>query len=79
MAVSTVGLVVVYLAAALLCVARVRAALRRKVRANDQAPRLAFGPVTVDLHRPEAQGPAGPVPLTPWSTGYSNAWRATAA
>ena len=65
MAVSTVGLVVVYLAAALLCVARVRAAQRRNVRANDQAPRLAFGPVMVDLHRPEAQGPADPVPLTP--------------
>ena len=44
MAVSTVGLVVVYLAAALLCVARVRAAQRRNVRANDQAPHLAFGP-----------------------------------
>ncbi len=45
--------------------ARVRAALRRNVRANDQSPVLAFGPIKVDLHRREAQGPAGPVHLTP--------------
>ncbi|MEJ0007689.1 MAG: response regulator [Steroidobacteraceae bacterium] len=45
--------------------ARVRAALRRNVRANDQAPLLVFGPVTVDLHRREASGPDGPVHLTP--------------
>ncbi len=45
--------------------ARVRAALRRNVRANDQAPLLAFGSITVDLHRREASGPEGPVHLTP--------------
>ncbi len=45
--------------------ARVRAALRRNVRANDQPPLLAFGAVQVDLHRREAAGPAGPGHLTP--------------
>ena len=45
--------------------ARVRAALRRNVRANDQAPLLSFGSIAVDLHRREARGPAGPVHLTP--------------
>jgi two-component system, OmpR family, KDP operon response regulator KdpE len=45
--------------------ARVRAALRRNVRANDQSPQLVFGAIKVDLHRREAQGPAGPVHLTP--------------
>src|ERR1700722_20281260 len=45
--------------------ARVRAALRRNVRANDQKPLLAFGSIAVDLHRREASGPSGPVHLTP--------------
>ena len=45
--------------------ARVRAALRRNVRANDQKPLLSFGSIGVDLHRREASGPAGPVHLTP--------------
>ncbi len=45
--------------------ARVRAALRRNVRTDDQAPLLAFGSITVDLHRREARGPDGPVHLTP--------------
>jgi two-component system, OmpR family, KDP operon response regulator KdpE len=45
--------------------ARVRAALRRNVRANDQAPLLSFGPIAVDLHRREASSPTGPVHLTP--------------
>jgi two-component system KDP operon response regulator KdpE len=45
--------------------ARVRAALRRNVHATDQAPLLAFGPIAVDLHRREANGPDGPVHLTP--------------
>lgn len=45
--------------------ARVRAALRRNVRANDQLPVLKFGALSVDLHRREASGPSGPVHLTP--------------
>ncbi len=45
--------------------ARVRAALRRNVRANGQAPLLAFGPISVDLQRRVASGPDGPVHLTP--------------
>jgi two-component system, OmpR family, KDP operon response regulator KdpE len=45
--------------------ARVRAALRRNVRANDQPPLLRFGAVQVDLHRREASGPNGAVHLTP--------------
>jgi two-component system KDP operon response regulator KdpE len=45
--------------------ARVRAALRRNVRARDQTPLLAFGPIQVDLQRRDAIGPAGPVHLTP--------------
>jgi two-component system KDP operon response regulator KdpE len=45
--------------------ARVRAALRRNVRAHDQSPLLAFGKISVDLHRREASGPDGPVHLTP--------------
>jgi two-component system KDP operon response regulator KdpE len=45
--------------------ARVRAALRRNVRANDQAPVLAFGAISVDLHRRQATGPDGAVHLTP--------------
>jgi two-component system, OmpR family, KDP operon response regulator KdpE len=45
--------------------ARVRAALRRNVRGNDQAPLLEFGRTRVDLHRRDANGPDGPVHLTP--------------
>jgi two-component system KDP operon response regulator KdpE len=45
--------------------ARVRAALRRNVRASEQPPVLAFAATSVDLHRREASGPAGPVHLTP--------------
>ena len=45
--------------------ARVRAALRRNVRASDQAPLLVFGNISVDLHRREASGADGPVHLTP--------------
>jgi two-component system KDP operon response regulator KdpE len=45
--------------------ARVRAALRRNVRASDQAPMLGFGPIRVDLQRRDASGPDGPVHLTP--------------
>src|SRR6202012_2452142 len=45
--------------------ARVRAALRRNVRANDQAPLLLFGGIQGDLHRREAAGANGPVHLTP--------------
>jgi two-component system KDP operon response regulator KdpE len=45
--------------------ARVRAALRRNVRAQDQTPLLAFGAVHVDLQRRDAIGPDGPVHLTP--------------
>jgi two-component system KDP operon response regulator KdpE len=45
--------------------ARVRAALRRHVRTTDQAPLLAFGPITVDLQRREASGPDGLLHLTP--------------
>src|ERR1700728_4367035 len=46
-------------------VARVRAALRRNVRANEQAPLLSFGHIAVDLNRREANGPDGPLHLTP--------------
>jgi two-component system KDP operon response regulator KdpE len=45
--------------------ARVRAALRRNVRASDQPPQLTFGPIAVDLHRRESSSPAGAVHLTP--------------
>jgi two-component system KDP operon response regulator KdpE len=45
--------------------ARVRAALRRNVRASDQPPQLEFGPIRVDLPRRDAIGPNGPVHLTP--------------
>jgi two-component system KDP operon response regulator KdpE len=45
--------------------ARVRAALRRNVRASDQPPLLGFGPIRVDLPRRDAIGPNGPVHLTP--------------
>ncbi|HEY6456523.1 MAG TPA: response regulator [Steroidobacteraceae bacterium] len=45
--------------------ARVRAALRRNVRAKDQTPLLAFGAIQVNLQQREANGPDGPVHLTP--------------
>jgi two-component system, OmpR family, KDP operon response regulator KdpE len=45
--------------------ARVRAALRRGARGGEQQPLLRLGPVTVDLTRRSAQGPEGPVHLTP--------------
>ena len=45
--------------------ARIHAALRRFVRASDQTPLLEFGPVRVDLQRRDANGPDGPVHLTP--------------
>jgi two-component system, OmpR family, KDP operon response regulator KdpE len=45
--------------------ARVRAALRRNVRADDQLPVLNFGPIRVDLNRRDASGPNGAVRLTP--------------
>ncbi len=45
--------------------ARLRAALRRNVRAKDRTPLLAFGAIQVDLQRRDAIGPDGPVHLTP--------------
>jgi two-component system KDP operon response regulator KdpE len=45
--------------------ARVRAALRRNVRATDQVPLLTFGAVTVDLQRRVVTGPDAAVHLTP--------------
>ena len=45
--------------------ARVRAALRRNVRAATHSPTLALGGMTIDLHRREAIGPGGAVHLTP--------------
>jgi two-component system KDP operon response regulator KdpE len=45
--------------------ARVRAALRRSTRGSEQLPLLRLGPVTVDLARRTAQGPAGALHLTP--------------
>jgi two-component system KDP operon response regulator KdpE len=45
--------------------ARVRAALRRNVRTTEQTAVLTLGPTQVDLARREAEGPAGPVHLTP--------------
>ncbi len=45
--------------------ARVRAALRRNVRTDEQLPVLNFGPICVDLNRREASGPNGAVRLTP--------------
>ena len=45
--------------------ARVRAALRRNARGGEQLPLLRFGPIAVDLTRRTAQGPDGPVHLTP--------------
>ena len=45
--------------------ARVRAALRRNARGNDQLPLLRLGQVSVDLTKRVAHGPAGPLHLTP--------------
>ncbi len=45
--------------------ARVRASLRRNARGGEQLPLLRLGPVTVDLTRRSAQGPDGPLHLTP--------------
>ena len=45
--------------------ARVRAALRRKVTSGERLPLLQFGAVRVDLAARVAHGPAGPVHLTP--------------
>lgn len=45
--------------------ARVRAGLRRNIRSTDQATVLEFDKVRVDLGRREAQGPQGPLHLTP--------------
>ncbi len=45
--------------------ARVRAALRRNVRAATQAPTVGLGAISIDLHRREASGPQGAVHLTP--------------
>ena len=45
--------------------ARVRAALRRNSRGSEQLPILHLGPLSVDLTRRSAQGPDGPVHLTP--------------
>jgi two-component system KDP operon response regulator KdpE len=45
--------------------ARVRAALRRNARGGEQLPQLRLGGITVDLVKRSAQGPAGPLHLTP--------------
>jgi two-component system KDP operon response regulator KdpE len=45
--------------------ARVRAALRRNARGNEQLPLLRLGQVSVDLTRRVAHGPDGPLHLTP--------------
>jgi two-component system, OmpR family, KDP operon response regulator KdpE len=45
--------------------ARVRAALRRNVRAPDQTPALKLGEIEIDLSRRESKGPMGEVHLTP--------------
>jgi two-component system KDP operon response regulator KdpE len=45
--------------------ARVRAALRRKVWLDEPTDKVQVGPLTVDLQRRTAQGPDGPVHLTP--------------
>jgi two-component system KDP operon response regulator KdpE len=45
--------------------ARVRAALRRNARGSGQLPELRLGQITVDLARRVAQGPDGPLHLTP--------------
>ena len=45
--------------------ARVRAALRRTARGGERLPLLRFGEISVDLAARSAQGPGGPVHLTP--------------
>jgi len=45
--------------------ARVRAALRRNVRAAEQTPLLRLGEVEIDLTRRESRSPAGELHLTP--------------
>lgn len=45
--------------------ARIRAALRRNVKTATQPPRLALGPIALDLARREATGPSGEIHLTP--------------
>jgi len=45
--------------------ARVRAALRRKARGGERLPLLRFAEVHVDLEARTAQGPGGPLHLTP--------------
>jgi two-component system, OmpR family, KDP operon response regulator KdpE len=45
--------------------ARVRAALRRNARGNDQLPLLRLGQLTVDLTTRTAHGPGGAVHFTP--------------
>jgi two-component system KDP operon response regulator KdpE len=45
--------------------ARVRAALRRNARGSDKLPMLRLGQTTVDLTKRTAQGPQGPLHLTP--------------
>jgi two-component system KDP operon response regulator KdpE len=45
--------------------ARVRAALRRNARSNEQTPLLRLGRVEVDLTRRETRGPDGELHLTP--------------
>jgi len=45
--------------------ARVRAALRRAAPASEQPSLVTVGQLTVDFARRQAQGPAGPVHLTP--------------
>jgi two-component system KDP operon response regulator KdpE len=45
--------------------ARIRAALRRNVKTAQQAPKLALGPLEIDLARRAASGPDGEIHLTP--------------
>jgi two-component system, OmpR family, KDP operon response regulator KdpE len=45
--------------------ARVRAALRRNVRASEPTPVMTLGQVQIDLERRTAQGPQGEIRLTP--------------
>jgi two-component system, OmpR family, KDP operon response regulator KdpE len=45
--------------------ARVRAALRRAVRAGNMPPTVGIGDITIDLSGRTAHGPSGPIHLTP--------------
>ena len=45
--------------------ARVRAALRRSARGGERLPLVRLGTVTLDLAARTAQGPGGPLHLTP--------------